>query len=299
MDEGIDMVKFRLFIQSLLICGAAISLTRSIALATDFQSPRTMGIGGAGHAAPLLNDSIYMNPSFGSFLPTYSISANYLFFDGPVKNTPAGPMEQHGRNYNASLQDGRSELFQAGVGYTHRDDASFVHVGASRAVIQRLGVGLGGKFYFNTATHSSGRDMTFSVSGIPLDFLNASFVIDNLIQYGSGIPHGLYREFILGTKVNIQNLVLIYFDPHLVPDYPVNGERFGHELGLEIPLMSDLFIRFGNFRNALVPFEAMRGRGWTLGAGWVGPKVSLDYAMSRVIESQSAIAHNFGMTIYF
>ena len=39
--------------------------------AADFQSPRTAALGGAGHAAPMLNDAIYLNPSFVSFMPSY------------------------------------------------------------------------------------------------------------------------------------------------------------------------------------------------------------------------------------
>src|SRR4051812_23643954 len=68
--------------------------------ASDFHSPRTAALGGAGHAGPLLNDGVYLNPSFASFLPSYSVSGNLLLFHGP--DGPNGDPSYHGRNYNVS-----------------------------------------------------------------------------------------------------------------------------------------------------------------------------------------------------
>src|SRR6185437_10296999 len=157
------------------------------AQASDYQSPRTAGLGGAGHAAPLLNDSIELNPAFGSFLPTYSMALDFAWTNP-------------GRAYDISVLDGRSDLFQAGVEYTVRDDMSMVHVGASKAFLKRMGFGLGGKFFFGKSGSPSGRDATLALSGIVSDWFQTSFIVDNLFQTDAGIAHGLYREYILGTK---------------------------------------------------------------------------------------------------
>ena len=118
----------------------------STARSSDFQSPRTAALGGAGHANPMLNDAIYLNPSFTSFLPSYSMSGNYAFFGGPSNCDGCGPSDPHGHVANASIQDGRSELFQAGVGLTLLNDRKILDVGASRTVVSKLGVGIGGKW---------------------------------------------------------------------------------------------------------------------------------------------------------
>src|SRR4051812_17667173 len=76
--------------------------------ASDFQSARTAALGGAGHAAPLLNDSIYLNPSFESFLPTYTGAANYFNHSAGAVDAE-GSHELHGRGWNASLHDGKNE----------------------------------------------------------------------------------------------------------------------------------------------------------------------------------------------
>src|SRR5689334_537537 len=90
--------------------------------ASDFHSPRTAALGGAGHAGPLLNDAIYLNPSYASLLPAYSISANYVAFRG-TETLPDDSHPYSGNNFNLSVQDGHTEAFQAGLGYTRRDSA--------------------------------------------------------------------------------------------------------------------------------------------------------------------------------
>ncbi len=263
------------------------------ALASDFQSPRTAALGGAGHAAPLLNDGIYLNPSYSSFLPTYSFATPYSPFSGPAYGATT---DFHGRMYNLSILDGRAELFQAGAGYTVRQDGAFLHFGASKSLLKTLGVGLGAKF-FMSPDHSNTQDGTLSVSFVATPWFQTALIIDNLAQTQTGKNHGLYREIILGTKFNLQGKLMAYFDPHFIPDLP-NAGVFGHELGLEVSVFQDLYARFGNFRNANVPAEALNGNGWTLGMGWVAPRISFDYGYQHVVDPHSAGVHTFGATLY-
>jgi hypothetical protein len=156
--------------------------TRSVA--EDFRSPRTQALGGAGHAAPLLNDAIYLNPSFASFLPTYSISANGDWYD---YNNDA----YSGRLWNASIQDGRSEAFQAGIGYSHFEQGTLVSLGASKAATKQLGFGLGSKVYFPMGGGDRVGDLTFSTEFVAKSWLQASFIADNLIQSSTAEPTAL------------------------------------------------------------------------------------------------------------
>ncbi|MEK6707037.1 MAG: hypothetical protein AABZ06_14760 [Bdellovibrionota bacterium] len=259
------------------------------ARASDFHSPRTAALGGSAHAGPLLNDSIYLNPSFSSFLTTYSISVNYLWFKGLL----------HGHGLNASIQDGRSEMFQAGVAFTQAETGRSLHVASSKKLSGRLAIGLGGKFFFpDDNSYTQIRDGLLSASLILSDWLHIVGIVDNVIESSEGKARGLYRELILGTKFNIKGIVLVYFDPHLVPNIK-DTSSFGHESGLEFPMMSDFFFRLGAFRNSTIPFESARGNGYGIGAGWLAPRISIDYGVSRVLSPVVTTSQSIGMTIFF
>ncbi len=278
----------------------------AVAGAADFHSPRTAALGGAGHASPLLNDALYLNPSYASFLPTYGIGVHYM--NGNFGGT------QKTRSLNASIQDGRSELFQAGVGMTLRDDGKLINLGASKALGKEFALGLGGKLVLpNNDRGGSGTkmlsDVNFSASYIATEWLSLSVTGDNLIQSEQVRARGMLREITLGSKFNVEGIFLVYADPHLTMEQPktkYSDLPYGYQFGLEFPLLSDLFLRFGRFANSYVPFfqsphwdAVHHGSGYGFGAGWLAPKVSIDYGLERMILPQSASAHHIGATIYF
>src|ERR1700733_8413006 len=110
---------------------ALLLLPAAVTEASDFHSPRTAALGGAGHAGPLLTDSIYLNPSYASFIQSYIVSLNYGFFRGNPQ--PDGTYAEHGHLVNAAVQDGENSLFQAGVGATIKDDSKVINFGASKS----------------------------------------------------------------------------------------------------------------------------------------------------------------------
>ncbi|MEO5968881.1 MAG: hypothetical protein ABIQ95_03055 [Bdellovibrionia bacterium] len=291
-------ILFRNRVKNLVILELiALSLISYSAVGSDFHSPRTDALGGAGHAAPLLSDAIYLNPSFGSFNQVHSLSFNYLTYSGGTIQRPEGPIDYYGHNANISILDGTAEqLFQAGVGYTRRDDLNILHVGTSKSFVQNYGVGLGAKFIFpNDGTGNRITDATFSASGIFNDWIQSSLIIDNLWEAAPNL--GFYREVILGTKINVMKIVLFYLDPHWSPT--LGDSTFGYEAGVEFPFMSDLFLRAGTFKNSTIPYQAQRGDGYGLGFGWLAPKLSLDYAYSRAFIPIAGYSHNLGATIFF
>jgi hypothetical protein len=275
----------------------AVLLTPHLARSSDFHSPRTDALGGAGHSAPLLSDAIYLNPSFGSFNQVHSLSFNYLSYGGGMINSPQGPINYYGHNANISILDGTAEqLFQAGVGYTRRDDVSMLHIGTSKTFIQNYGVGIGAKFIFpNDGSGQRITEASFSASGIFNEWIQSALIIDNLWEAAPQL--GLYREVIIGTKINIMKIVLLYIDPHWAPS--LGDSTFGYEAGVEFPFMSDVFLRAGTFKNSTIPYQAQRGDGFGLGFGWLAPKLSLDYSYSRAFSPTASLSHNFGATIFF
>jgi hypothetical protein len=53
--------------------------------------------------------------------------------------------------------------------------------------------------------------MVFSTTGALDREIQASFIVDNLMEEEAGKKIGLYREFILGTKYNAMNIDLKSF----------------------------------------------------------------------------------------
>ncbi len=293
-------MKKSLHFSALLSLSLALStLVTTSALASDYQSPRTAALGGAGHAAPMLTDSIYLNPSYASFLQAQIMSFNYGFFRGGDEQ-PDGSRPIHGHMLNVGIQDGRTEMFQAGVGGTLRDWGKILNIGASKSFFSMLGVGLGGKMIFpNSGNGDKSQDLIFASTFIATAWFQTAVVIDNLVDGESMRAQGLYREYILATKFNAMNIAFVYLDPHLAPNIPGQAS-FGYESGLELTPMTDLFIRLGAFNNSnIAELYNARGRGYGFGLGWIGPRVSLDYGLKRVLYPVVSNTQNFGMTVFF
>jgi hypothetical protein len=139
--------------------------------------------------------------------------------------------------------------------------------------------------------------MNLSGTVLATSWAQASLMVDNILDSSSVRAQNLYREYILGTKFNVQNLMLIYIDPHL-SNAPSGS--FGYENGLELTPFTDLFIRFGMFRQSNIPeLQNARGRGYGVGVGWIAPRLSLDYGLKRTLEPVVNNTHNVGMTVYF
>jgi hypothetical protein len=261
----------------------------SSAFAVEYQSPRTLALGGAGRGGPLLNDSIYLNPSYASFTPIYSVSGGYTWF-----NT--------GRNYNVSVEDSRTEMLQAGVGFTRREQNSAFNLGVSKQVIQQLGFGLSSKFLVDDHNNKVTTDLMFSSAYIALQWMYASIVVDNLLQSTDGKQRNLFRTFYVGMKFIPTKEVEFYLDPLYSPDYTA-GNKAGFSLGVELALLADFYLRAGRFVDAEVSYLNSRGDGYGLGLGWIGPRINFDYAMHRVLRDHAGdaltTAHALTTTIFF
>lgn len=284
-------MSYRFSISSRLFLGflGTIAFVSGSARATDFQSARTAGLGGAGHAAPILTDAIYMNPAMISFLNAYSVTVTRNSYSGPDDAEPKGHI------LNASIQDGTNSLFQAGVGYTQKAYGKEVNLGASTRLFQNYGIGIGGKFLFGSDSRNSAQDSIVSFLASPVSWIQAAIVVDNAVETAKTKEWGLHREFILGMKVNLEKILLVYFDPHLTPGK--SGSSYGYELGAELPLMSDFYIRGGINRNTFQPHLGEYGRGHALGLGFSFPRLSIDAAYTRTMEPMRTNNLIFSITI--
>jgi hypothetical protein len=263
------------------------------ATANEFRSPRSTALGGAGHANPLLNDSVFQNPSFASFLPVYSWSGNFKALG-----------EGRGRAYSVSVLDGRSELFQASAAYTVRDELTALHFGASRKVHPKMTVGVGAQLYYSKAKDrfDSSRNLSLSTTIAPADWLQLAVIGENLVTSSETSQLGLEREVILGTKFKITEKVLLYADPRArlgSSSERSDNPALAYEAGGEFQIFKDLYLRMGTFRNILHPDLRLRSRGFGYGIGWVAPRLSFDFAIERILVPQDRVSMNSGVTLYF
>lgn len=260
-------------------------------LAADFHSARTAALGGAGHAGPMLTDAIFLNPAYASFIPN-------TIFSGSM-----GSPDGRSPTYSVAIQDGHGDFaFQAGFAYTRRADVNLLSFGASKSFIKRMGFGLGGKWVVPTSPDQPQfADSTLSFSTFFSDWLQVSATIDNLIQLQAASTAGFYREIVIGSKVNLLGIALVYIDPHWTPALPAQY-AWGVEGGLELPILKDFFLRAGLFKNANLPQMLTRGDGFGLGAGWLAPRLAIDYGFQRALsdwKGGSAFVHQVSMSVFF
>lgn len=248
----------------------------SFVLASDYTSPRAASLGGAGHAAPILNDALYMNPAMIALLPAYSISLSHESAKGPDDTEPKALVQ------NASIQDGTNPFFAAGVGYTRLTYGQTAHVGVASRFLQSVGVGMGGKFFWGSDSRDAAQDTMLSTVASPIPWLQGSVIVDNLFESSKIKAWNRYREFTAGLKADFQKIMMVYIDPHFTPGKP--GESFGYQAGIELPIMSDLFVRAGLNRNSFQPALGIYGRGHGFGLGWALPRFSVDVALTRTME---------------
>lgn len=261
------------------------------------HSARTSSLAGAGHAAPLLNDALFLNPSYISFLKTYSIELDYHRFDASSAPAP------YGRNYGISLQDGKTALVQAGLGYTVKENGSQLNLAAAKAFWPNISIGIGAKFFFNDIEgRDNPIDAVLSATYLVTPYIQVALVANNLLKLDGSRGAGWEREIIVGSKFNIEGIFLVYVDPHYTLD-PSDGEVLGYEAGGEISIFHDFMLRAGHFMNVTVPFQTERATGFSLGGGWIGPRFAIDYGLTRVFESlgslPESLAHQFTATLYF
>jgi len=185
-------------------------------LGSDFQSPRTTGLGGAGHAAPFLTDAIYLNPSHLYLLPFFGAGASYLYHEAGFFPSTTGTAV--GSNYNLSVMASSRQLpVQFGAGYTRRDDGTLIHFAASFGLWDRFSLGVGAQFLTTPSGNLIGSpDMGLSMSMTVSTSFRLALVADHVL--GALQSNGFLTEIILGSKWQITPEWSFLVDPHFGTD---------------------------------------------------------------------------------
>jgi hypothetical protein len=157
-------------------------------------------------------------------------------------------------------------------------------------------VGLGGKMRLGTGGDPNLIDGSVSATYIVSPLLQLAFVADNVLETERKRERGLNRQFTVGTRFSIENIWIIYADPHFTPNV---DNQFGLDVGMEFRMFPDLTFKIGHFRESQLPHLNQRGKGYSVGAGWVGPRLSLDLAIVRTLEPIATSSTVAGFTVFF
>ncbi|HRK01041.1 MAG TPA: hypothetical protein PLH57_00120 [Oligoflexia bacterium] len=247
----------------------------------------------------MLNDTVTLNPSMLAFQQVASLSGTFNWINSP---TGAGTPDNTNQTFNVSVIDGKNQYASAGLSFTRRHDADFVHVAVAKRVLPFMGIGLGGKRYSTrdnrlaaTGRAISGVDGGASVSfAIPETVIatpiQIGLVADNLIHRASDEVLTGPRTYGGGVKVNVSKILLLYGD--LV-------EKFWHDRGAYPVYSGGAEIAMGGSFYARGGLFGYREKGWSAGGGWVGPKLGLSYGyQSKREDAVRSFDHAVTMDIY-
>lgn len=256
--------------------------------AVDFQTSRILALGTTGRGGALLNDTILLNPSLLGFQPVQSISGTYKWVEDKA--------------FNVSVIDGKNKYFQAGIGYTRMPDLDFIHLALAKRATNWLSFGTTAKRYSTRANNLaangqevSGFDGGPSVSvAFPKEVTGVALQLgltgDNLTHKAADEKYLGPKQAGAGIKVNLRDILLLYGD--YVQFFPSSSGSYNSYAGAaELSLGADLYARAGLF--------GFREKGWSLGAGWLGPKIGINYGyQNKRVAAERSFEHAVTMDLY-
>lgn len=242
--------------------------------ASDYQSPRTLSLGGSGHASALQIDPIAMNMSQAAFLPAYQVSAAFQKYKGNDDS-----QEPRGRVSTFGILDGNETTTPMGVFYSRRAEGAILALGIAHKINENFSVGLSGKTTLKSSRNRINRDFSTSATYRLSSQFQFAFITDNVIaNKDRAAPWNQYREYTVGTRYSPMNGVIFYADPHYTPSIEKN---WGWEAGAEFATFADLFLRVGRSVRSYQSHLSRYGSSLGYGLGYVGPRIALDFAISH------------------
>jgi hypothetical protein len=274
----------------------ALALTFSALPANCFAtaiSPVVQGLGGAGRAG-VAKESAFTNPASAALLKDASA---FLFYNKPRVSA----FNSGGRGYSVGASDGGTAI-----------KGSFAYVSSSMARIGRdreqvyedrsefrfaSGFSLGGNVaggistrYVNRRTDGEGRKFFQGDLGLLFPLfggITGGLTYENVFNqeddrpstFGAGLQYiigGGLRVFADGTKI-------------------MKGTRkasTGWAIAGDLTLGTNYAVRVGRFEDAYRNIK-----GWSFGAAWTGPRMTIDYALRLAGDNPKEQDHILGFTV--
>ncbi len=260
------------------------------------DSPVVQGLGGAGRAG-VPREGLFSNPAAVGLLTE---SGAFLIYEKPrIPDWNAG-----GRLYSVGAFDGQNAGLKGAFGYIRTSRARVENtVSQSYEDRSEYRMALGLPLAANVAAGLRVQYITRRTGSQETKIFNGG--VGTIFPVYSGLIAGLTYENLLnkpgelaptmgaGLSYALGYGIQVYGDGYRQMKGPKKGER-GWALGAETALAGELRVRGGRFQDG-----DRRRKGWSMGASWVGPRTSFDYAMRTSGDLPKERDHILGLTTIF
>ncbi|MCB0414335.1 MAG: hypothetical protein KDD50_08385 [Bdellovibrionales bacterium] len=264
-----------------------------------FHGTISNAMGGAGRSSDDGSQSVFLNPATLRMAPPVDIS--FLFQDGQASNS------EHQTIKGVSLIDNTKEAaFAGGLQYLkvrrffHQGtpvDGEWMQVSVADWLYKKLSVGLS----LTRLTQSFGGQNT-EESNFTLGFLNPinekfrlAMVLENIAQENEDVPIELRlrRSLAFGFYYSWQNLFRFMMDVNYLTEQNPES-KWNVSSGVESLFLDYLYFRFGYNSNNLYGFDSS-----TIGVGFSGPKLKVDYFYRKTANSGTDAMHGVDFRLVF
>jgi len=257
------------------------------------DSPVVQGLAGASRAG-VPREAIFSNPASVS-----AINGTFAFLHYQIPQI--ADFNAGGRAFSAGVYDGGDKNWKGGFGYSRTAKAAIqnnsqgyidrreLRFATGHAITESIQAGVAARWINNYAVPGSDR---FFEGDLGILFplfadLRGGITYENILNKEDDSPTtaGVGATYALGYGFQL------FADGYRLMSGTKTGER-GWSLATEASLSNDFFVRGGLFEEA---YRALKG--WSLGATWMGPKASFDYAMKIAGKGPKEKTHILGMTL--
>jgi hypothetical protein len=251
------------------------------------------GLAGASRAG-VAREAVFSNPASVSY-----VSDTFGFFHYQIPKIP--DFNAGGRGFNVGVYDGGNQTWKGGLAYTRTSKAVLVKNQQGYVDRSDFRFATGHKLFGSVDGGLATRWVNSSNSSTTSRFLEGDIGI--LFPLYTDLRGGLTYENILnkedetpatigaGANYSLGYGFQLIADGYRLMSGTRAGER-GWSLAGEAGLTGDFFLRAGIFEEA---YRALKG--WSLGASWIGPKASFDYALKTTGKGPREKMHVMGMSI--
>lgn len=271
-----------------LYIGSFSALSGSAAFAGLEDGPVSGGLGGAGVAAIVATEGGNLNPAVLPHLSHYHIAVHYA----DSQNLNAAALTRRGVAITDATAD---NSFPASLAYVERfDQLGLFKQKTINLAIGRLvssGIAVGGFLRHTTIEEDSNSSESNVGTGFlftPIPQVTFGCVLKNLIKKTAAKPDDSFQA-VAGLHYSVTHSFRVRFDLEHITGAELSNNIMA---GFETLPLSKWPIRFGLRQE---PTRVV----YTMGTGWLGPRLAFDYAYQVAYEPTYYLNHFVDVKLHF
>lgn len=261
----------------------------------EADSPVIQGLGGAGRGG-VARESLFSNPAAAAMLTN---SSSFLIYEKP--RIPA--LNAGGRYFAIGAYDGENEVAKGAAGYIRSakarlengqqvyEDRSEYRLSAARAWTDSVLAGVAMRYITKRVGVSESKFFQGDLGTIfPLyGSIRGGLTYENIIEKIGEAPPAVGA----GLQGALGDGMQLFVDAARLTKGESKGKT-SWALATELTMGGDFFLRLGRYSDAY-----RKLKGWSAGLSWVGPRITIDYAMKKSSGVPMERAHIFGLSVLF